>query len=426
MTALGLDLGTSGARAAVLDASGEVLAMARAAYGSGPEAGRDPERWWDAASACIRDVLAALREAGHDPAALTGLAVDGTSGSVVLTDAALRPVTRALMYDAGGFEAEAATIARHAPDRHVARGPGSALARALRLVAEDPGGRARHLLHQADFVSARLTGRGGHTDVNNALKTGIDPATGAWPAWIGALPLPRGLLPRAHAPGEPLDRIAPAVARALGLPPALRVHAGTTDSIAAFLAAAPPEPGRAVTSLGTTLAVKLMSTARVDRPELGLYSHRLGGGWLVGGASNTGGGVLRALFAEGEVARLSALIDPDAVSPFDYYPLPRPGERFPVDDPTLAPRMTPRPADDAAFLHGLLEGMARIERRAYEAMAAHGATTPRRIVTAGGGAANEAWTRIRARVLGLPVSAAPTPEAAVGAARLALGASAGR
>jgi len=97
----------------------------------------------------------------------------------------------------------------------------------------------------------------------------------------------------------------------------------------------------------------------------------------------------------------------------------RPGERFPVNDPALAPRLAPRPADDAAFLHGVLESMARIDRDAYAVMARLGAPRPAQVVTAGGGAANPAWTAIRARVLGVPVVAAATPEAAVGVARLA-------
>lgn len=64
--------------------------------------------------------------------------------------------------------------------------------------------------------------------------------------------------------------------------------AGTTDSIAAFLAAGVDAPGQAVTSLGSTLAIKLLSETRVDDARYGVYSHRLGDSWLVGGASNTG------------------------------------------------------------------------------------------------------------------------------------------
>lgn len=54
------------------------------------------------------------------------------------------------------------------------------------------------------------------------------------------------------------------------------------DSIAAFVAAGVQQPGEAVTSLGSTLAVKLLSDARVDDAATGVYSHRLGDTWLVG------------------------------------------------------------------------------------------------------------------------------------------------
>lgn len=420
--ALGIDLGTSGVRSAVVDAAGRVIAGARAAYGPGPQDRRDPVRWCTATAACLDAQVVALRAVAAAPDTIAAIAVDGTSGSLVLTDAARVPVTRALMYDDAGFAPEAARIAAVAPAAHVARGPGSALARALRLLAEDHAGQARHLMHQADVVTGWLMGRAGLTDVNTALKTGIDPATGRWPDWVAGLFPDPGILPVAHLPGAPLAPVAPDIAARFGLAAGAMVHAGTTDSIAAFLAATDPVPGAAVTSLGTTLAVKLWSDTRIDAPDLGLYAHRLGAGWLLGGASNTGGGVLRSLFDDAQLAALSARIDPSVASPCDFYPLLRAGERFPVNDPGLVPRLSPRPADDADFLHGLLESIARIERDAYAVMARLGAPYPARIVTAGGGAANPVWTAIRSRVLGVPVTAAATPEAAVGAARLALSA----
>lgn len=93
-----------------------------------------------------------------------------------------------------------------------------------------------------------------------------------------------------------------------------------------------------VTSLGSTLAVKLLSTSRVDDSRYGIYSHRLGDKWLVGGASNTGGAVLRQLFSNEQLQELSAQIDPSKPSPLDYYPLPKVGERFPEADPNKEPR----------------------------------------------------------------------------------------
>lgn len=143
-------------------------------------------------------------------------------------------------------------------------------------------------------------------------------------------------------PQAPPPTISPDIAAQFGLHPDTMIHVGTTDSIAAFLAAAPTEIGAAVTSLGTTMAVKLLSNQRIDAPDIGLYSHRLGDGWLVGGASNTGGGVLSSFFSVQQMIDLSARIDPQTASDLDYYPLLRKGERFPINDPDLAPRMTPR------------------------------------------------------------------------------------
>lgn len=77
-----------------------------------------------------------------------------------------------------------------------------------------------------------------------------------------------------------------------------------------------------------------------------------GNSWLVGGASNTGGAVLRQYFTSEQLQQLSAKIDPSQPSGLHYYPLTKPGERFPVNDPQLQPQLAPRPADDAQFLQG--------------------------------------------------------------------------
>ena len=74
-----------------------------------------------------------------------------------------------------------------------------------------------------------------------------------------------------------------------------------------------------VTSLGSTLAIKLVSQVRVDDARFGVYSHRLDDTyWLVGGASNTGGAVLRQLFTDDQLMALSDHIDPAMPSTLDY------------------------------------------------------------------------------------------------------------
>lgn len=62
--------------------------------------------------------------------------------------------------------------------------------------------------------------------------------------------------------------------------------------------------------------------------------------------------MLRSFFDDAALAALTERVDLASPSGLDYYPLVAPGERFPVNDPALAPRLTPRPADDALFLQG--------------------------------------------------------------------------
>lgn len=413
---LGIDVGTSGVRSAVLEGS-TVMSMARAVHPERTGTQVDAHDWWIAVEACVQAQMDALGQLGRDPKEIGAIAVDGTSGSMVLTDAQLNPVSPALMYNSKGFEAEAARIAKVAPASHITQGTNSALARAMRLVTLSESA-PMHLLHQADFIAAKFMGKGGHSDYNNALKTGFDPELGTWPDWIGDVISP-ALLPQVHAPGAPIAPISPEMTERFGLSPDVMIHAGTTDSIAAFLASAPIKEGVAVTSLGSTLAIKLLSRARIDDPAIGLYSHRLGEFWLVGGASNTGGAVLKQYFSNAELIALSKQINPDAPLGLEYYPLNAPGERFPVNDPELASKMEPRPESDAAFLQAMLEGMAQIEARCYAEIKVRGGSEPSRIYTAGGGAQNEEWTAIRARSLGQTPHLAAQTEAAIGTAKLA-------
>ncbi len=417
---LGIDIGTSGIRTAVIDASGKLISMAQQAHVQQESAMINAEMWWNSVQTCIKSQTLSLQELGLNPHEISAVSVDGTSGTMLLTDANLKPVTHALMYNSKGFIREGAIIDRIAPDFHITRGSNSALARALHLIQEDSEHHARHLLHQADFISAKLTGIGGYSDYNNSLKTGYDPGTKKWPEWVSDFGMDMALLPNVVAPGTAIAPILRTVAEELNLPASAIVYAGTTDSIAAFLACADPVPGVAVTSLGSTLVVKVMSQNRIDDPNIGLYSHSLGEGWLIGGASNTGGGVLAKYFTPSEIREYSSIINPEIPSGLNYYPLVSPGERFPINDPGLQPRLTPRPKEKWKFLQGLLEGMAKIEAECYHAIKDRGGNFPQTLYTAGGGAENATWTAIREMALGQKILNAKNTEAAVGVARLVL------
>ena len=129
--------------------------------------------------------------------------------------------------------------------------------------------------------------------------------------------------------------------------------------------------------------------------------------------------MLRQFFSDAQLAELTPRLDAGRPTGLDYYPLTRPGERCPINDPDLQPRLEPRPADDALFLQGMLEGIARIEAQTYQLLAQQGASPVCKVYTAGGGARNPAWAAIRQRQLGVPVVASEQAEAAYGSALLA-------
>uniref|UniRef100_A0A6M2E674 D-ribulose kinase n=1 Tax=Populus davidiana TaxID=266767 RepID=A0A6M2E674_9ROSI len=413
---LGMDFGTSGARYALIDKQGIIHSEGKREY---PvfmsEEKMDWVRSWRAALfSLLEDVPVHLRPL------VASISIDGTSATTLIVDSNTgEPLWRPFLYNESCPDA-LPTVKSVAPANHTVCSGSSTL---CKLVSwwniEESNKKSALLLHQADWLLWLLHGKLGVSDYNNALKVGYDPASDSYPPWLHSQPYSQ-LLPSVIAPGTSIGNLKEDIRTQFGFQEDCIVCAGTTDSIAAFLAARATQPGKAVTSLGSTLAIKLLSTTRIDDARFGVYSHRLDDKWLVGGASNTGGAVLKQFFTDEQLQKLSEQINPMEASPLDYYPLKAVGERFPVADPNLVPRLHPRPESDVEYLHGILESIAHIEAKAYNLLKDLGATQVEEVLTAGGGAKNEKWTKIRERVLGLPVSRAKQTEAAYGAALLAL------
>jgi len=415
---IGVDFGTSGVRAIAIDGAAQIQGQAAVDLPSAPRKGaehtQDPRIWWRALEQALDTLLNDL-----DRSRVGALAVDGTSATLLLADAAGTPLGHALLYDDARAGAATARIAAVAPAESATRSATSSLAKLLYMLDQPGYALARHALHQADWIAGRLMGRYTHSDENNCLKLGYDPVARTWPAWLTILGVDPALLPWPTAPGKAIGLLSEPVAQRFGLSTHVRVVAGTTDSTAAFIATGAQHPGDAVTSLGSTLVVKVLSTQPVFAPEYGVYSHRLEDRWLVGGASNSGGAVLRQFFTPAQIDALTQRLNPATPTGLDYYPLCGIGERFPSNDPELRPRLAPRPDDDAVFFQGMLEGIARIEQRGYELLHRLGAPYPTSVRSVGGGAVNQAWTQIRAGLLGVPMLTPAQTQAAYGAALLA-------
>ena len=284
---IGIDVGTSGCRACAIDERAAVRAEARSALTEPLRNGvcveQDAGIWWDALTATL-DVLCR----GLDPTRVKRIAVDGTSATLLLCDRRGKPLTPALMYNDTRSIAGAGLISATAPADCAAQGAASSLAKLLHLreTISTPDYLA---LHQADWLTGMLTGHFGVGDENNVLKLGYDPIRRQWPNWLNTLGVQTVHLPEVLPAGTPIGTLSPTLAERWNLPNAVAVVAGTTDSTAGFIAAGAETTGTAVTALGSTLVIKVLSDQAVFAARYGVYSHRLTDRWLAGGASNASG-----------------------------------------------------------------------------------------------------------------------------------------
>ncbi|MDZ7804645.1 FGGY-family carbohydrate kinase [Thiohalophilus sp.] len=416
---VGIDLGTSGCRATAINADATVLYTASTelppAMAEGIARYQDPGLWWQAVERVLDELFEQV-----DPAQVERIAVDGTSGSVLVTNAAGEPLREALLYNDQRDPVYVEHLKAMAPPDNPVLSPNSGLVKLLWLSMHVDKSALAHCLHQADWIAGKLTDRYGISDVNNCLKTGFNAEHYTWPRWMDTLPLDNAWLPTVQAPGAPVGPISDHMAKRFNLSEKTLIVSGTTDSTASFIATGAGEPGDAVTVLGSTLVLKVLGNKPILAANYGVYSQPLGDLWLVGGASNSGGAVLKHYFTDEQLQAMTTQLDPQQPTGLNYYPLPALGERFPINDPNLSPQLEPRPDDDVTFFQGMLEGIARIEKQGYERLAELGAPFPKRILSAGGGSVNDAWTQIRQSLLGIPVETAPNTEAAYGSALIAL------
>ena len=408
---LGIDFGTSGARAIAIDHQAQIVSQVKVDFGQSPA--NLGLQWQQALFKLLFDIPREIRKD------LKKIAINGTSSTVLLSDRQGRILREPILYNDARGQSFLEDIASFAPADHVVNSATSSLAKLFWLREQPYFSDASYFLHQADWLGFLLHGKLGISDYHNALKLGYDVTNLCYPVWLKEQDF-RNLLPTLIAPGEAIGNVTQEACDRFLISPNCLVCGGTTDSIAAFIASGACQPGEAVTSLGSTLVLKLLSTQKIESREYGIYSHRLGKLWLTGGASNTGGAVLKQFFTPEELASLPAQIDPTKTSKFDYYPLLSPGERFPFNDPNLLPRLKPRPQSKVEFLYELLAAIARIEAQGYTKLQELGANNLTKVITAGGGSVNQTWQKIRQQHLGVTTSKAKYTEAAYGSALLAL------
>ncbi|WTK96815.1 FGGY-family carbohydrate kinase [Streptomyces sp. NBC_01508] len=412
---MGLDLGTQSVRAVLVGDDGAMLGSGAAPLAGSRDGVRheqSPDDWWAAVRTATGE---ALRE--RPPGPVRALAVCGTSGTVLLTDAAGRPLTPALMYDDGRATAEAA-LAR---ERGLGVQPTWALPKAMWLLKQQPSSAGVRLTHQSDFVVSRLVGRRTATDSSHALKTGYDLTTDTWPRdALRELGLGDDLFPEVVRPGARLGEVGAEGEAATGIPAGTPVIAGMTDGCAAQIASGALSVGSWNSVLGTTLVLKGVTADPVHDSAGVVYNHRSAdGSWLPGGASGVGAGALGRAFPDADPAHLDTLAPAHEPSTALAYPLVSRGERFPFLAPDATPFLLGEPRSDADHWAALLQGVGHTERLCLDYLDHLGAPQHGPLTFTGGGSRSAYWNQLRADILGRTVHIPRQSEPALGMAVLA-------
>ena len=400
---LGIDLGTSGLRIAILNTKKQILYTSSRSYYEGLEIWQD---WINCLRNLIEEIPKELKEK------LVSCSIAGTSGTLLACKDNGLPIGKALPYFVSCSEYSNEIYDLFSKDCAGSSLSGS-VGRALRLIALY--GHKILLRHQADWVSGWLLNNWEYGEEGNNIRMGWEISNSSWPrsfqhlSWLECLP-------KIISSGKTMGKICNKKATELNLPKNLKIIAGTTDSNAGVLATF-PKKNYGITILGSTIVVKKFVNNPISGK--GLSNHKLLGNWLCGGASNAGAAILLDFFNLEYIEELSKQINPYKSTGINLLPLSKQGERFPIDDPTLLPKLEPRPVSDSLYLQALFEGLAKIEAKGWKKLKESGADSPKQIITIGGGAKNIAWKKIREKEIGIPIKICNRPPAA-GVASIAL------
>ena len=383
----GLDFGTSGTRISIINQKKELKYSNSVSYKYGF---KNPNSWINSCEKLLENLPLDIKNN------INNLAISGTSGTLIASNLSGDPLGEAIPYDQACNDNKILIESIAFGEDHL-QTPYSSLAKALKLI--DKYGENILLRHQSDWITGWFLKDWTYGEEGNNIKLGWDLMKESWPksylntSWQKCLPI-------IIKSGEILGQIDSELAERFKLNNKILLISGTTDSNAAFLAAGlNNEEG--LTVLGTTIVVKKINKTPIK--EKGITSHRVCGDWICGGASNAGCGVLSKFFSDLEIKELSRQINTSKKTSLNFLPLNSKGERFPVNNPFLEPILSPRPVSDSLYLHGLFEGLAKIELQGWEKLYELTGSLPKRIVTVGGGSKNPQWRAIRENVINIPI-----------------------
>jgi xylulokinase len=429
---LGVDLGSSGVKAVLLDAErGIVASQTRevALFSDHPGwAEADAREWWDAVCALVPRLLVDAAATNADVAAV---AVTGMVPAMLAVDDKGQPLRRAILQNDARATREIDEVREALDDFDLLARTGSALTQqsvaptALWLSRHEPTvwSQTASLQGSYDWL-ARALGATAHVEYNWAIESGLYDFDGApLDAVQSATVITWPTLLDVAAPGQVVGEVSASAAGATGLRAGTTIVVGGADHVLSAYGAGLVDQGDCLIKLGGSGDILAVSDEKFLDARLYLDRYPIPGKWLPNGCMATSGSMLRweqSLFdhvALAELDEAAAASEPGALVTLPYFL----GEKTPLNDPDLRGTVVGlHLGTTRGDLHrSLLEGIAYGFRAHFDVFAEDGLVLHRPRVT-NGGSRSRLWRQILADVLNRElVSIVDHPGASYGAAVIA-------
>lgn len=435
MIFLGIDIGTSAAKAVLVDSDEAVVGEASAPVPSAqPRPGwseQDPEDWWRATEAVVETLR---RDA---PAAFGQIVAVGLSGQMhaaALLDERDRPIRPAIIWNDGRAVAECRELEEAVPQLpHIAgviAMPGFSAPKLRWLKKHEPDSVARafKVPLTKDYVRLKLTGEFATDMADAAGMVLLDEAKRDWSDPIlAAAGVSRAVLPRLLEGSMPSGMLRDTVRTGWGIERNVVVAAGAADAAAGAIGIGAIHDGDSFISLGTSAQYFVTRDRYEPKPEtlIHTFAHALPGRWFEMAAMLNGASPLSwaaKTFGLDDIGAVLERVEARFRGPSRIIFLPYlAGERTPHNDPDARGAFFGLDYSTEAedIVQAVLEGAAFMLMDAQLALKAAGrAAAP--VAMVGGGARSRFWMRLIASAIGLPVLRYAGSEngPAFGAARL--------
>ncbi len=434
----GIDLGTSGLKAILLDRSGNVSASVTMPLNvMRPQplwSEQNPLDWWQALESAMDALVHEAGQAGIDPASIEAIGLTGQMHGATLLDAQGTVIRPAILWNDGRSSAECQALESMVPHSREITGnlmmPGFTAPKLLWVARHEPDNFARvaKVLLPKDYLRYRLSGDYA-TDLSDAAGTlWLDVAARDWSdALLAATGLSRQHMPTLYEGNQITGWLKPELAARWGMS-MVPIVAGASDNAAGAIGAGMIAPGQCMLSLGTSGVSFAVLDGFLANPESAVHSfcHALPHTWhlmsvmlsaascLDFTANLTGYASVAAMLADAEVAE--------------------PKENLPHFLPYLTGERTPHnnPAAKGVFFgldasctkvdlaNATLEGVGLGLLDGIDALEATGLALGE-ITVIGGGSRSAYWLQMLADIFGRPLYQREGGEVgpALGAARLA-------